>query len=59
MNVITNPEAPVVAEKDTSFYIDAEGNRVEIPFDTSDGETSPEGTAFVAEDSADHAVTVH
>lgn len=41
------------------FYIDAEGNRVEIPFDLSDSETPSEGAAFIAEVAPDHEVTVH
>lgn len=50
-----------------NFYIDAEGNRVEIPFDVndgrtydgSDGEAAQSETAFIAEDLPGHAVTVH
>lgn len=41
------------------FYTDADGNEIEIPFDLSEGEATPAETAFVAEDAADHAVTLH
>lgn len=43
------------------YYLDAEGNRVEIPFDIdgSDGEATQSETAFIAEDLAAHPVTVH
>lgn len=63
-NEITTVDNAVVGETpftvDANYYIDAEGNRVEIPFDTdSDGEATRPVTAFIAEDAADHAVTVH
>lgn len=45
------------------FIIDADGNRIEVPFDASNGETAPEETTvFVAEDYADtrvEPVTIH
>lgn len=60
MNNVTTNEP--VEQVDQHFYVDAEGNRVEVPFDldaAGDGETSPAETAFIAEDGADHPVTVH
>lgn len=70
MNEISNNapvgEATILDVK--HFYIDADGNRVEIPFVTdedgvtyaSDGEAaSEETTVYVAADGEDHAVTVH
>ena len=42
------------------FRVNDDGSRTEILADGSDGETSFEETAFVAEDHADHRVeTVH
>lgn len=43
------------------YYVDADGNEVEIPFDVAgEGEAAQsETTIFVAEDAADHPVTVH
>lgn len=60
MNEITNTTPVGDGISDVKhFYIDAEGNRVEIPFDvTSDGEATQSETAFIAEDGADHPVTV-
>lgn len=50
-------DAPSVA---ADYYIDAEGNRIEIPFDVaSDGEATQQETAFIAEDGADHPTTVN
>lgn len=60
MNVTPNTTVDTPVDVVQNFYIDAEGNRVEIPFDTnSDGEAAHPVTAFIAEDAADHAVTVH
>jgi len=45
---------------DVKYYVtDADGNRVEVPFDPSNGETSSEETTvYIAADEADH-ITVH
>lgn len=66
MNVTSNTATVPVGETpftvEANYYIDADGNRVEIPFDVttaSDGEAAQPGTAFIAEDAADHPVTVH
>ena len=66
MNVINNEtpvgDAGIVDVK--HFYIDAEGNRIEIPFDIdgNDGTgetTQEETTVYIAADGADHSVTIH
>lgn len=42
------------------YVIDEHGNRVEVPFDPSNGEaSSEETTVYIAADEADHIVTVH
>lgn len=43
------------------FIIDpTTGERIEVPFDASNGEAaSEETTVYVAEDLADHSVTIH
>jgi hypothetical protein len=52
-----NTEATVV--ETPNFVIDEHGNRVEVPFDVSNGEAAPEETkVFIAEDAPDH-ITVH
>lgn len=57
--VNTTPMGEAVISDVQHFYIDAEGNRVEIPFDLSDGEASPEETTvYVAADGEDHP-TIH
>lgn len=64
MNDITT-EAPMgetyLAISDVkNFRVNDDGSRTEILADGSDGETSfEEATIFIAEDHADHAITVH
>lgn len=70
-NMNVTPTTNTVDETFVNFYIDAEGNRVEIPFDldvegenngrtySGDSEAAQQETAFIAEDGADHPVTVH
>lgn len=61
MNVTNTNTVDPTNNVGQNFYINTEGNRVELPFATdSDGETAqPETTIFVAEDAADRPITVH
>jgi hypothetical protein len=60
-----NTEAPVGDNYLTisdvkNFRVNDDGSRTEILADGSDGETSfEEATVFIAEDHADHAITIH
>lgn len=61
MNVTSNITDTNGVEVVRHYYIDADGNEIEIPFDVAgEGETAQsETTIFVAEDAPDHPVTFH
>jgi hypothetical protein len=60
-NTVDPTDNVVGSEAVSNYYIDAEGNRVEIPFELdSNGKTAQAETeVFIAEDASDHPVTVH